>query len=58
MISDLFLILVNRDFNCGVLYLSASVGRIFKNKLTIATGRAMENAHTLGMNSIGKKPIG
>ena len=42
----------------GVLYRSASVGKMFKNKLTIATGKAIESAHIFGINSIGRKPIG
>ena len=31
---------------------------MFKNKLTAATGSAIEIAHTFGINNIGKKPIG
>ena len=42
----------------GVLYLSASVGKIFKNKLTIATGSAIVSEQVFGNVSIAKKPMG
>ena len=58
IISDFFFILFNINFSFGVLYLNASVGKMFKNKLTTATGNAMENAQMFGINNIGRKPIG
>jgi hypothetical protein len=51
-------ILINIDFSFGVLYLSASVGSMFKNRFTTATGMAIVNLHTPLTVSIAKNPIG
>ena len=58
IISDFFFILFNINFSFGVLYRKIIVGSIFKNKLTTATGSAIEKAQTFAINNIGKKPIG
>ena len=42
----------------GVLYLKTIVGNIFKNKLTIATGKAIVKEQILGKVNIAKNPIG
>ena len=53
-----FSILFKTDFNIGVLYLSATVGRTFKKILTIATGSAIVKARAFGRVSIATNPMG
>ena len=55
---DFLCILFSIVFSLGVLYRSASVGKMFKNKFTTATGKAIDTEQIFGINSIGRKPIG
>ena len=50
--------LLSTAASIGVLYLSARVGKIFRNKFTIAIGSAIVRAQTFGRVSIAKKPMG
>ena len=48
----------NIDLRSGVLFRKTTVGKTFKNKFTVETGRAIVKAHGIGRVSIAKNPIG
>jgi hypothetical protein len=50
--------LCRTDFSIGVLYLSASVGNMFKNRFTAEIGNATVKTQTPFNVSIAKKPMG
>ena len=56
--TDFLFIRCSIIFSFGVLYRKANVGRMFRNKFTTATGKAIDTEQTFGINNIGRKPMG